>query len=380
MPSGAAVIRYDGKRGVVWRIKYTDADGKQCMETLGAERDGITRKVAEAELRERLVKVERRGWRKPVPLTFADFAPPWFADGPKLRRWKPNTVRGYANAERRLLAHFGPMPLGAIRPKHIREYVNGLTQGPETAHRDLSLLHSIFESARRDELVEQNPAARAERPKLPRNKWRLLKPEEVPVVARSFTDDRARRAFLAMVLLGLRRFELRGLKWGHVDLLERTVRVVESKSEEGERVISLPPMLLGELEAHYQGSSYRSDTDYVFAHPQSGNPIDLSKWYPPLFREAIRKAGITERVRPCHDLRHTALTNLALVGASPFAVMATAGHRSMQTTQRYLHLAGVSFREEQEALERRLLGTVESSTRLAAPQPISGISGGVEAA
>jgi hypothetical protein len=36
--------------------------------------------------------------------------------------------------------------------------------------------------------------------------------------------------------------------------------------------------------------------------------------------------------------------------------MAKAGHSSMSTTQAYLHLAGVVFREEAEALERRLLG------------------------
>ncbi len=39
MPRGAAVIRYDGKRGTVWRIKYADTDGRQVQETVGAERD-----------------------------------------------------------------------------------------------------------------------------------------------------------------------------------------------------------------------------------------------------------------------------------------------------------------------------------------------------
>jgi site-specific recombinase XerD len=67
-------------------------------------------------------------------------------------------------------------------------------------------------------------------------------------------------------------------------------------------------------------------------------------------------------------MRHTALTNLAATGASPIAMMATAGHRSMQTTKLYLHLAGVVFRDEADALERRLLGAVESSTELSAPE------------
>ena len=49
MPRGACVIPYRGKRGVTWRVKYRDAEGRQVQETIGAERDGVTRKQAEAE-------------------------------------------------------------------------------------------------------------------------------------------------------------------------------------------------------------------------------------------------------------------------------------------------------------------------------------------
>src|SRR3954447_5818460 len=107
MPSGAGVIEYRGKRGVVWRIKYADATGRQVMETLGPERDGWTRKKAEAELRERLVRGERGGWRgglvrggrgggpKPAPLTFEQYAGTWFAEGEVRRKWRPRTVIQY---------------------------------------------------------------------------------------------------------------------------------------------------------------------------------------------------------------------------------------------------------------------------------------------
>ena len=50
VPRGAAVLDYRGKRGRVRRIKYSDADGKQMMETLGPEREGWNRRKAEAEL------------------------------------------------------------------------------------------------------------------------------------------------------------------------------------------------------------------------------------------------------------------------------------------------------------------------------------------
>jgi hypothetical protein len=61
-------------------------------------------------------------------------------------------------------------------------------------------------------------------------------------------------------------------------------------------------------------------------------------------------------------MRHTALMNLAATGASPIAVMATAGHRSMQTTKGYLHLAGIVFRDDAAALEQRLLGVQDPGT------------------
>jgi hypothetical protein len=55
------------------------------------------------------------------------------------------------------------------------------------------------------------------------------------------------------------------------------------------------------------------------------------------------------------------ITNDDAAGPSELAVMAKAGRRSMSTTRTYLHLAGVVFRAEAEALERRLLGTPEEA-------------------
>jgi hypothetical protein len=51
MPS-ACVIEYCGKRGKVYRVKYRTLEGRQRVETLGAERDGWTRERADATARE----------------------------------------------------------------------------------------------------------------------------------------------------------------------------------------------------------------------------------------------------------------------------------------------------------------------------------------
>jgi integrase len=81
------------------------------------------------------------------------------------------------------------------------------------------------------------------------------------------------------------------------------------------------------------------------------------QWYTDQFNKALKLAGITDYVRPFHDMRHTALTNMAATGkVNIVALMAKAGHRSPAVTRQYMHLAGVVFHDEAEALEERLSG------------------------
>jgi integrase len=399
--ASGSLILYHGKRGDVWRMKYADASGKQVMETIGPakcdKRHGLTRKEAKTELTNRLSDVDRKNYRKPKPLTFDTYSQTWLDDGQARRKWAPGTPRIYRASLARLREHFGPMKLAEIRPRHVADFVTVYvkTMAASTVNRDLSILHDILNCARRAELIETNPAERAERPKVRQKKWRILKPVEVGEVLRAFdalADQRpplcwpnerriergwivqARVAFQTLVQTGVRRHELQGLRWRDVDLVENVLRIVASKSEDGVRSIAIPPMLAEALWQHKRRSVFQGDDDRVFPHIERGTVYRPEK-FEPIFRAALRKAGITEYVRPFHDLRHTAITNDAASGASPIAVMTKAGHSNMATTKRYLHLAGVVFHDEAAALERRLLGGVsstDSSTDLTAPERISG--------
>ena len=356
MPRGAAVIEYRGRRGLVYRIKFRDADGRQVMETLGAAREGWTRKKAEAELRERLVRVERKGFRRPRPLTFAEYAGLWFSEGETRRRWKPSTIAQYRSTRKRLTDELGQMPLAAIRPRHIAAYVAAIggDYGASTVNRDVSLLHAIFTTAVREELIESNPAARAERPKLPPFRPQILEPVEVARVAGTFHDEQARAVFLTLVLTGIRRSELQALRWRDVDLVENIVRIRDSKSEEGIRSIALAPTLAEALWQHRRRATDPGDDARVFASEAGGTY--RAETFKAALEAALVKAGVEKRPRAFHDLRHTAITNDAASGASPIAVMTKAGHADLRTTKRYMHLAGVVFRDEAERLEQRLLG------------------------
>jgi integrase len=238
--------------------------------------------------------------------------------------------------------------------------------------------HAIFQTAQREELVDSNPAANAERPKLPPFRPQILEPVEVARVANAFTDEQARTVFLTLVLTGMRRSELQALRWQDVDLVENVLRVRKSKTEDGIRSIALPRTLVDELTAHLGRSAFQATDELVFCHPERG-----TTYRPETFKDALTAAlaaaGVDKQPRAFHDLRHTAITNDAAAGSSPIAVMAKAGHADMATTKRYMHLAGVVFRDEADALERRLGLSTEPSTRPGAPQRTSDDSLGVAA-
>jgi integrase len=347
------------------------------METIGSERDGVTRKDAEKALRDRLVKVEQRGWRRPAPLSFKAYAEQWFAAGEARRGWKPGTIKEYRSVHRRLVEAFGPMRLAEIRPRHVAAYVTTATEdglAPASIARILAVLHALFKTAVREELIDSNPAESVERPKIQPHRWRVLEPDEVRRVAQAFTDEQARAVFMTLILTGLRRSELQALRWADVDLLEGVLRVRRSKSEAGERAIALSPTLRDVLSEHYRRTAFKGDGDLVFCHPTRGSRFNADAFGEAL-RAALSTAGVEGDLRPFHDLRHASLTNGAAAGESPIALMTRAGHTNMATTKRYLHLAGTVFRDEAERLEDRLLGGQLSTqlsthlTALSASQP-----------
>jgi hypothetical protein len=67
----------------------------------------------------------------------------------------------------------------------------------------------------------------------------------------------------------------------------------------------------------------------VFCNPRTGGVLDERR-YAATLRLALKRAGITDYVRPFHDGRHSSITNAAAAGMSPAALMARAGHSEFQ--------------------------------------------------
>jgi integrase len=133
------------------------------------------------------------------------------------------------------------------------------------------------------------------------------------------------------------------------------LRVRDSKSESGIRSIAIPTTLAEALWQHGRRSAFQGNDELTFCHQERGTTY-RAETFSGAFTDELAAAGIEKKMRPFHDLRHTAITNDAAAGSSPIAVMTKAGHANMATTKKYMHLAGTVFRPEADALERRLLG------------------------
>jgi integrase len=377
------VWRYEGPRGVVWRVRYRDASGRRVLETLGREPEW-SRSRAEKELRRRLVDVEREGYRKPEKIIFAVFAERWLEDYLPSRNLKPTTVKNYTISVRRhLIPFFGNYELSDLeqRPQLLDRYVaaklkSGLS--PKSIGNTLSDLRLVLKQAVRQRLIRTNPVDDVERPRCEPPEMQVLSEAEIDrlwtaygELEREASDEErpwwqlARAITFVGLGTAMRRGELLALRWGDVRMLDGVVQVREAfvdghfttpKSRSSRRLIELGPRTRELFGQRWQKSAFQGDADLVFCHPTKGTPLDASKLARVYLRPALRRAGITKPFRPFHDLRHTALTHEAAAGNPMAYVQLKAGHSQSAITERYIHAAQVMFPGAAARGEARIFG------------------------
>jgi integrase len=369
-PTWGRVWRYEGTRGVVWRIRYRDASGRRVLETLGKE-PAWDRKRAEQELRRRLVDVEREGYVQPERLTLAVFCERWLEEYLPGRGLKQTTTDGYKQMLRKhLLPALGRYTLQELerKPEIVDRYVTlKIQQGysPKTVTNHLLCLQVILKRAVRWRLIARNPVSDCDRPRIEQPELHVLSEVEIARLLTAYREleaeaDEEKKVWwgtartLTFVCLGtaMRRGELLAVRWKDVHLLEGRLRVREAlvkgrfttpKSRSGRRTIELGPKTLALLQEHWQTSAFQGDEELVFCQPQLGSPLDPSKLTRIYMCPALKRAGITKPFRPFHDLRHTALTHEAAAGNPMSYIQLKAGHSQGAITERYIHAAQVLF-------------------------------------
>jgi Phage integrase, N-terminal SAM-like domain len=227
MSDKGGVIVYEAEHGKVFRIKFTDAAGRQVMETLGRADEGWTMWKARAECADRKSAVRREGLRKLERMPFDAFAREWLDEYPDAKGLKRSTRDSYRTIiERHLIPAFGSLSVDAIDAVHVERYIVAKRRaglGPRTINRQLNLMHELYKSAVRRKLARENPVSDVDRPKEPRRRWRILTPVEISAVERALRElaeeaddderrwrEQARVIFLLAIDAGLRRGELLG--------------------------------------------------------------------------------------------------------------------------------------------------------------------------
>ena len=200
----------------------------------------------------------------------------------------------------------------------------------------------------------------------PRTLPRVLSPAEADAFMAALRTHRDRAMVEAMLLGGLRRCEVLGLRLQDISAGERRLFIAEGKGGHQRRV-PVSRRFFMTLSAYLteERSDVDSGTDRVFVvlkRPRRGYPLS-AYGLDQIVEDARARAGIARLT--CHQLRHTCLTRLREAGMALEAVQAQAGHRSIESTRIYLHLANTWLAEEYtraaDAIEADSQATADNS-------------------
>ncbi len=292
--------------------------------------------------------------RAPAPTTVRQAAAAWVAGARegsirnrKGERYKPSALRSYERAlDKRVLPALGDVRLSEVRRTDVQDFADRLYAAgldPSTITNTLDPLRAIYRRAIGREQVAFNPTTNLELPKPRGRRDRIAPPDEAAALLATLPDE-DRALWATAMYAGLRRGELRALRWKDVDLPGREIRVdrawddqegvIEAKSLAGRRTVPILAVLAPELAAHKLRTGRDGDA-LVFgvtaAHPFEPSTVRrraLAAWK----RAELEGIGL-------HESRHTFASVLIAAGVGPKTIMECMGHASITMTfDRYGHL------------------------------------------
>ena len=307
-------------------------------------------------------------------------------------RARPNTVRAYAHDLSVFFTVVAEDPIDE-RPKDVMSFVTAQRRpkpGAEnvvriadgsaglsaaTIKRRLAAVSSFYGYliTRDDVAVTMNPVPRGIATRRSRSRGgrglplvrgvrrlpRILDPDEIDELMGALRTERDRAMTQAMVLGGLRRCEVLGLRLGDLRFGEWRVLITEGKGGH-ERLVPLSPTFFATVARymdHERPLETTSDALFVaLKGAHRGQPLSVPG-LDQIIRAARERAGLSHGT--CHELRHTCFTRLREAGMAIEAIQAQAGHRSITSTRVYLHLStdwlADEYRRAVEAIEAQAL-------------------------
>ena len=234
----------------------------------------------------------------------------------RLRKYSPKTEKAYRSVIERYLRS----------EKTPREFLLEHTgQSNSTLRSFYFSLKFFYETVLGQQFDEKLPLAK-KAGKLPI----VLNKEEVAQLFHVTLNLKHRLALMLLYHTGMRLHEITHLQWEDFDFTRDTIHLKTAKGNK-QRVIFLHEKLKHLIQSfalQEQGLVFRSNRGTAY----NQRSIQM------IVRQAARKASIKKRVTP-HTLRHSFATHLLEGGADIRLIQTLLGHKNLQTTQIYTHVA-----------------------------------------
>jgi integrase len=249
--------------------------------------------------------------------------------------------------------------LRRLSVSNVQQFLNGkLAQGQSirNVHLMRQILSAALSRAGREELISRNVARMAELPGWEPAEVRPWSADEALAFLRAAKPDPLYPAFALLLLYGMRRGEVLGLRWQDVDLDAGRLRIRQQigrvsgqlwtgpvKTRAGNRDLPIPSQARSALLTRQQqqaadreafGRAWQ-DTGLVFT-TRSGRPVEPRD----LVRSFRRICDHNKlRVIKVHHLRHTSASLLKKLRVPPRDAQMILGHAHISTTmQIYTHV------------------------------------------
>lgn len=299
--------------------------------------------------------------------TFAEYAK--YVMELKSRDCKHRTIVRYNELLERINEEIGYLKLANITVEHLNAFYLKLAEkgqnkktGGELSNKTIleyhRLIHSIFEIALKERIVNFNIADSATPPKCPKKEAEFFELNEIYEIMSALENENLKYKVIMRTLIesGARRGEVLGIKWDSINYDEEAIIIkqavlyskekgvyIETTKTNETRLVHVSPQLILELKQlkalqkkeKLKLGSYWTDTGLCFTN-QSGLPMHpdtLNSWI-----KRFQKKHNLPHINP-HKFRHTQATLLYAEKENPITISKRLGHKQTSTTQNiYAHL------------------------------------------
>lgn len=231
------------------------------------------------------------------------------------------TALAKKNISKWSMANLSAAKVAEFRDERLKEVSAG------TVIRELAYISLIINHARREWGINiPNPVALVRKPPTPPGRSRTLKREERELLLHELESTGRKsiwmRPLVALALeTAMRRGELLSLLWVNINFEGRTAYLQDTKNGES-RMVPLSVAAVDLLK-----KLPRTESEFIF--PIKSCTVEAA------FKRAVNRIGLTN-IR-FHDLRHTAITNMASKLPNIIELSAVSGHKSLAMLKRYYH-------------------------------------------